>query len=671
MLFIDRCKGQLSALLVALLLAGCQSMPEQRRPPVPWQQSAVEPADAGALQKRWLVVGTRPEGGQLLLHPGGQPVAHGSRTQLEYGTYTLTAKKPGYRDGQLQVRVDGKSPSVITVPLGQGYAPVTLLTEPAGAAVSLAGKPLGNTPFSVELGADEHEMEITRQGYQPLRKTITVVAGEPQRVELKLRPTTPLAKLEITTSPGDALLRMDGHLIGHSPLTLSNIPAGEHRLYAELIESSYSRLSGEKVIHLKGGEHRRITLQLDRKETLFKERVASAAEQEPPVTVVAPAPEKQLSNADGPKLALAQPVLESAPPESLDTPGVADQVARQSSGQKTGPEAPVSPQKAEQPSPLIPPQSPRLSSADGSDPALTLALALDDQLRADLGNRQFVEGLLTLLRNGDGIELYRNRVKVAELRRGEKWRDGDFQRPLRMAGIALPLSNKSLSADERQRMAEILFGIYRQRGGYPLLELTREQNQQLRHRVNRVAADGEILIIGSGQGFGVEGYSPVSSGAGMSLFRLKAADQPIDIRWAQQPASVLVTAAASPPFAPLATGRELALREKQIFRLADKAIAQSVYEVTELSAGPEFRGWRWQHLARIDGVGFSGLEPIMEIGPHVRVGQYERAWVVRYQGPDGNSQRQLALAYQVGSRQQPVTSDDFLRRDGFSRYKQK
>ena len=286
----------------------------------------------------------------------------------------------------------------------------------------------------------------------------------------------------------------------------------------------------------------------------------------------------------------------------------------------------------------------------------------------DFTQRAFVESLFALLRIGDGVDFYVDQRRVGGLRKQSDDGDRAFFNQLAAAGIKLDNRVYPLARASRKRLTDLLFRLYRQRGDYPLLELAGEQQPMDQSiQITRLAGDGEVVLLGEGQGLQVDGARPVAQSAGLSLYRFAPADGEIKVRWLDRPGRLLVTAAASPAFRVEGSTKRLALREKRLLNLSSEPMTNSVEEVTELSAGPEYRGWQKQRLVRMDDERVDGLEPLIEIGPHQRPGRYERTWIIRYRGPEGNGQRQMSLAYQVGDRSQSVVSDQFLRRDGFSR----
>ncbi|WNG16357.1 PEGA domain-containing protein [Cystobacter fuscus] len=68
---------------------------------------------------------------------------------------------------------------------------VTLSSEPTGARVQVDGKARGVTPWRDRLEVGPHQLEVTREGYQPLRRDVELRPGEPLKLQLML---TPLSK---------------------------------------------------------------------------------------------------------------------------------------------------------------------------------------------------------------------------------------------------------------------------------------------------------------------------------------------------------------------------------------------------------------------------------------------------------------------------------------------
>jgi len=100
---------------------------------------------------------------------------------------------------------------------------VRVALDPANAVVELDGKPLTAGP--IEPG--EHTLVAHADGFKRLEKQITVVAGPPLALELKLDPA--IAHVAIDSTPRGLPIELDGKPAGTTPTKLETL-AGAHRV---------------------------------------------------------------------------------------------------------------------------------------------------------------------------------------------------------------------------------------------------------------------------------------------------------------------------------------------------------------------------------------------------------------------------------------------------------
>jgi len=68
-------------------------------------------------------------------------------------------------------------------------APLSVRSEPEGAAVRVDGRSIGQAPIdAVLLGPGLHDLRVERQGFRPQVRRIEARAGEPVRVTVRLEP---------------------------------------------------------------------------------------------------------------------------------------------------------------------------------------------------------------------------------------------------------------------------------------------------------------------------------------------------------------------------------------------------------------------------------------------------------------------------------------------------
>ena len=108
---------------------------------------------------------------------------------------------------------------------------IRVATSPAGARVSLDGTAAGLTPVDVEVSPGSHRIEVAMDGYETTGMDVAVELGQTARAQFSLvavvvAPTT--GRLVCASSPGGAVVTIDGVEVGRTPLTMSTIEAGEH-----------------------------------------------------------------------------------------------------------------------------------------------------------------------------------------------------------------------------------------------------------------------------------------------------------------------------------------------------------------------------------------------------------------------------------------------------------
>lgn len=115
----------------------------------------------------------------------------------------------------------------LDVELTPNWAPVSLTTQPAGAAVTVDGEPAGETPLVMQLTAGEREVEARLPGYNAWHDTVVVNADEPQQLP-PVTLTQADGRVALRTTPAEAAVNVDGEFRGRTPLTLRLRPGKTH-----------------------------------------------------------------------------------------------------------------------------------------------------------------------------------------------------------------------------------------------------------------------------------------------------------------------------------------------------------------------------------------------------------------------------------------------------------
>lgn len=127
-----------------------------------------------------------------------------------------------------------------------------------GARVSLRGSPVGSLPIApFRLSPGSAELRIERDGFEPFVARLELEPGRGERVDVTLRPSRPMANLELVARPGLARVSIDGEPRGGTPL-VSKLPAGPHRVVVSAPEHGTRAFS----LTLSANESRHLDIQL-------------------------------------------------------------------------------------------------------------------------------------------------------------------------------------------------------------------------------------------------------------------------------------------------------------------------------------------------------------------------------------------------------------------------
>src|SRR5208337_56892 len=150
---------------------------------------------------------------------------------------------------QLSVTLDGYEPVKQKLEVRKGMAPeiqlqlkpileiptLSIQTEPPGASIALDGKapeappnPFTHVPFGT------HQVSVTLEGYEPIKKELQVHRGMAPEIRLQLKPILELPALSIRTEPAGASIVLDDKAPQISPNTFTHVPFGAHQLSVTL-----------------------------------------------------------------------------------------------------------------------------------------------------------------------------------------------------------------------------------------------------------------------------------------------------------------------------------------------------------------------------------------------------------------------------------------------------
>jgi len=183
-----------------------------------------------SLEPAWgdISFSTQPQGATLFVDGeavGTTPL----QVELLEGDHQLRLKLKGHKAWQETLDIKAQTQidlPLITLPEADGL--ILVNTQPSGAGLTVNGTYRGQSPFELAL-APGKTAEITafKVGYVSTTQSIKVESGKEQILAIKLKPQ--LGDVKIDGRPADALLYVDGRLMGRAKQTLS-LPAKQHRI---------------------------------------------------------------------------------------------------------------------------------------------------------------------------------------------------------------------------------------------------------------------------------------------------------------------------------------------------------------------------------------------------------------------------------------------------------
>ena len=162
------------------------------------------------------------------------------------GHRRIEIRSERYQPAAADVEVEGCDRfQDIALVLTPSWSGVSLSSIPAGAAVQVDGRPLGQTPIELELAAGAHDVEISADRYKTWRDRVEVSAGQPVSLpEVRLEPAD--GRLAIRSRPTGASVLVDGRYVGQTPVEIGVGPGKVHEI--QLSKSGYERASQKVTV---------------------------------------------------------------------------------------------------------------------------------------------------------------------------------------------------------------------------------------------------------------------------------------------------------------------------------------------------------------------------------------------------------------------------------------
>ena len=217
----------------------------------------------------YVEVTSEPESGARVLIDGKEVGVTPYRSDpLESGEHRIEVLKAMYAPASQMITVTDGHTLPVGMQLSANYGTLTFQTD-ASSEIWINNEKKGEGSWSGRLNAGIYILEVRRPFHRSVRQSLEVKAGEVRTLSLG-SPEPIYGILNISSSPGDAEIWIDGRSYGTTPRILKDILVGEHTL--ELKKEGCVRASqlisveeGKVLpVHLTLSSGRSVTLQTDR-----------------------------------------------------------------------------------------------------------------------------------------------------------------------------------------------------------------------------------------------------------------------------------------------------------------------------------------------------------------------------------------------------------------------
>lgn len=144
------------------------------------------------------------------------------------GTHEIKVITSDCRIGLTDVVVRADDIERVELTLVDTGALLQVNTLPIGASVAIDGAVVSTTPLASQpLVCGEHTVEVFLQGYQTVTETVVAEADGALQLNLVLEPVD-LGAIQVVVTPETARVRVDDRPAGIGPVTLLEMPTGQH-----------------------------------------------------------------------------------------------------------------------------------------------------------------------------------------------------------------------------------------------------------------------------------------------------------------------------------------------------------------------------------------------------------------------------------------------------------
>ena len=181
-----------------------------------------------------VLIKTKPEGADIRVNGVSIGTSPMLVTTLVAGEkHSIELVKTGYGTKKINILPEGRKPVVREETLALDSGTIKCNTEPAGAMVFVNGVEKGESPVEISnVAKGVVSVRVKLDGYRDEIRELRIAPGETQELNLALKGLP--AKLTVVSSPESARVFVDDDYQGKSPVTVSTLKSGAHKIRVEM-----------------------------------------------------------------------------------------------------------------------------------------------------------------------------------------------------------------------------------------------------------------------------------------------------------------------------------------------------------------------------------------------------------------------------------------------------
>ncbi len=177
-----------------------------------------------------LRVASAPQGAMVSLDGKELGVTPLDAKKVPAGDHELSLALTGYQPSKRDIRILRQRTAELSVELQKDLRAIRIVSAPDGARVAINGDAAGVTPLDIaSIQTGEHKVRLTLPGHAITTETMAVdTTTDEQLFSYRLRPLA--GNIRVETTPPGAAVTVDGDERGKSPLALTGLSIGQHKI---------------------------------------------------------------------------------------------------------------------------------------------------------------------------------------------------------------------------------------------------------------------------------------------------------------------------------------------------------------------------------------------------------------------------------------------------------